>query len=178
MTYSSCKRLRLISSWECRVSWQPNDGTLTLWGLGTWNVTSPRDWELFGDFFYLLNQSFICHGSQFSSLFTILQEDMSLWPQCNILFFSTKFMMLYMTSQWCHHDVTTEGHICPSSPLTRDGHICPSSPVRVKLKYIELFQFFLILGVRCPIWSNSAKVGVHIWPGDIASLKPEILYPQ
>ncbi len=27
--------------------------------------------------FLLLNQSFICHGSQFSSLFTILQELMS-----------------------------------------------------------------------------------------------------
>ncbi len=37
-----------------------------------------------------------------------------------------------MTSQWCHLDFTTEGHICPSSPLIRDGHICPSSPVRVK----------------------------------------------
>ncbi len=34
-----------------------------------------------------------------------------------------------MTSQWCHHDVTTEENICPSSPLTRDGHICPSSPL-------------------------------------------------
>ncbi len=54
---------------------------LTLWGLGTWNFTRPRDWALFGDFFYfLLNRSFICHGSQLSSLFTILQEHMSLWP--------------------------------------------------------------------------------------------------
>ncbi len=37
-----------------------------------------------------------------------------------------------MTSQWWHHDVRTEGHICTSSPLTKDGHICPSIPVRVK----------------------------------------------
>ncbi len=36
-----------------------------------------------------------------------------------------------MTSQWRHHDVTTQGHICPSSPLTRDRQLCPSSPVRV-----------------------------------------------
>ncbi len=72
-----------------------NPVLLTLWGLGTWNFTSPRDWALFGDFYlFLLNQSFICHGSQFSSLFTIHQEHMSLWPQCNILFCTTTFMML------------------------------------------------------------------------------------
>ncbi len=39
-----------------------------------------------------------------------------------------------MTSQLRHHDVTTEGHICPSSPLNRDGHICPFSPIRVKVE--------------------------------------------
>ncbi len=68
---------------------------LTLWGLGTWNVTSPRDWVPFGDFFkFLLNQCFICHGSKFSSLFTIPQEHMFLWPQWNLFFGTTKFMML------------------------------------------------------------------------------------
>ncbi len=67
---------------------------LTLWGLGTWNFTSPRDWTLFRDFFFFLNQSFICHGSQFSSLFPILQEHMFHWPQCNKNICTTKFMML------------------------------------------------------------------------------------
>ncbi len=105
---------------------------LTLWGLGTWHFTSPRDSALFGDFsFLILNESFICHGSQFSSLFTILQELMSLWPQCNILLCTIKFIMLWMTSQSRHHDVTTEGYICPSCPLIRGGHICPSSPLKV-----------------------------------------------
>ncbi len=68
---------------------------LTLWGLWTWHFTSLRDstfWGLFN--FFLLNQSFTCHGSQLSSLFTILQEHMSLWPQCNIFFCTTKFVML------------------------------------------------------------------------------------
>ncbi len=34
---------------------------LTLWGLWTWNFTSPRDWAPFGDFQFnfLLNQSFM-----------------------------------------------------------------------------------------------------------------------
>ncbi len=48
-------------------------------------------------------------------------------------------------SSWCskwHHYVTTEGHICPSSPLTRDGHICPSSPVRVNLSFENTFIVF------------------------------------
>ncbi len=80
---------------NCVILWKINkDIWLTLWGLGTWNFTSPRNWALFGNFlFVLINQSFICHGSQFSSFFTILQEHMSLWPQCNIILGTTKFMM-------------------------------------------------------------------------------------
>ncbi len=54
-------------------------GGLTLWGLGTWNFISPRTEHFLAIFlFYLLNQSFIGHGSQFASLFSIGQEHMSL----------------------------------------------------------------------------------------------------
>ncbi len=50
-----------------------------------------------------------------------------------------------MTWEWRHHDVTTEGHICPSSPLTRDGHICPSSPVRVKKHMTNICVSYVII---------------------------------
>ncbi len=74
-----------------------------------------------------------------------------------------------MTSQWRHHDVTTEGHICPSSPLTRDGHICPSSPVRVKeinmsskmgdppFKLWMYNSIFLEIWAQIPIWAPMLK---------------------
>ncbi len=55
-----------------------------------------------------------------------------------------------MTSQWRHHDVATEGHLCPSSPLTRDGHIYLSSPVRV------MNVFFCVFFV--PIKSNRLEI--------------------
>ncbi len=55
---------------------------------------SQRLGTFWGLFYFLLNQSFICHGNTFSSFFTILLEHMSLWPQCNIVFGTTKFMML------------------------------------------------------------------------------------
>ncbi len=78
---------------------------LTLWGLGTWNFTSPRDWAPFGDFlFYFLNQSFICSGSQFSSLFTILQDR-------NVIFFLHHQVHhalndITMTPPWCYNTGT------------------------------------------------------------------------
>ncbi len=85
---------------------------LTLSGLGTWNFTSPRDWALFVDYFFnLLNQSFICHGSQFYSLFTKLQEHMSLWPQCNIYVLRHQvhdaLNDITMMPPWCYN----RGHI-------------------------------------------------------------------
>ncbi len=104
-TYLNVDDCRLVSS-------MPSKGLtsklyLTLWGLGTWNFTSPRDWALLGFIFYfLLNQSFICHGSQFSSLFTILQEHMSLWPQCNIFFAPPSSWC----SKWHHNDATMMLH--------------------------------------------------------------------
>ncbi len=61
-----------------------------------------------GLFLFLLNQSFICNGSQFSSLFTILQEHMSLWPQCNIVFLHHKVhdalnnITMTLTPPWCY----------------------------------------------------------------------------
>ncbi len=58
-------------------------------------------------FIYLLNQSFIWHGSQFSSLFTILQEHMSLWQQCNIFFLHHQvhdaLNDIIMTPPWCYN---------------------------------------------------------------------------
>ncbi len=104
-------------------------GVLTLWGLGTWNFNSPRDWALFGDFlfFFSLTQSFICHGNQFSSLFIILQVHMSLWPQCDTFFAPPSLWC----SKWHQNDATMMLQQRDIS-LTRDGHICPSSPVRVK----------------------------------------------
>ncbi len=81
---------------------------LTLWRLGSCNFTNPRDGSLFGDFlFFLLTQSFVCHDSQFSSIFTILQEHMSLWPQCNILFLHHQvhdaLNDIKMTPPWCYN---------------------------------------------------------------------------
>ncbi len=92
---------------------------LTLWGLGTWNYISPGDWVHFGDFLIFFNETSLvnCHGSQFSSLFTIVQELMAPGLQCNIFFCSTKWMLLWMMSQWCHQDVTIVGHIGLSLPL-------------------------------------------------------------
>ncbi len=85
--------------------------SLTLWELGTQNFTSPRDCALFGYFlFFKLNQSFICHGSQFSSLFTIFQELMPPWSQCNKSVCTTKFMTwpndVTITPSWCHNSGT------------------------------------------------------------------------
>ncbi len=62
-------------------------------------------------YFFLLNPSFICHGSKFASLFIILQEHMSLWLQCNLFLGHHQVHdALLMTSQWRHYDVTREGH--------------------------------------------------------------------
>ncbi len=47
------------------------------WGLEILPVPGTKHF-LWTFLFFLLNPSFICHGSQFSSLFTILQEHMSL----------------------------------------------------------------------------------------------------
>ncbi len=43
-----------------------------------WERKAAQIEHFLGTFLFLLNQSFICHSSQVSSLFTILQEHMSL----------------------------------------------------------------------------------------------------
>ncbi len=113
-------------------------------------------WGLF--FFFFLNQSFICHGNQFSSLFSILQEHMSLWPQCNIF--------VTPPTSWCskwHHNNAT------MMLLQRDIH---SSPVRVKVhyrkKYINLnvpaykTSTLLYIVIKCDVYNSLWLTGVPI----------------
>ncbi len=47
----SCQNL----TWKCKSLFYA--AVLTLWGLRTWNFTSPRDWALFGDFFLYIIKS-------------------------------------------------------------------------------------------------------------------------
>ncbi len=125
-------------------------GTLTLWGLCTWKCTSPSDWALFGDFFILLNQSFILHGSQFSSLFTILK---STCPSDHNVIFCLHHHVhdarndITMTPPWCYN----RGTYMSFQSLTREGHICPCSPVRVKKRSSSFWykQSPRITRIRC-----------------------------
>ncbi len=73
--------------------------------LGTGDLTFYQSQGLttFWGHFFLLNQSFICYGSQFSSLLTIHQEHMSIWQQCNISFFA---LPSWLCSKWHHNDAT------------------------------------------------------------------------
>ncbi len=66
-------------------------------------------------------------------------EFKSLWPpdhKVTIIFYTTKCMMLYMMSQWCHHDVIIVGHMSFPS-FAGMGHICPSSPVMLKSQQLD-----------------------------------------
>ncbi len=77
-----------------------------------WNFTSPMN--TFWGLFIFLIKPFFCNDSHFSSLFTILQELTP--PDYNVItIFGSPSS--WMMSQWCRHDVTIMGHICPFRPV-------------------------------------------------------------
>ncbi len=75
---------------------------LTLWGLGTWNFTSPRDYALFGDFLFF----------QTSLLFVIVANSPHYSPYCKSTCPSDHNVIFCFAppSSWCskwHHNDAT-----------------------------------------------------------------------
>ncbi len=101
--------LNVFTYWLWLMFYIQNIFALTPWGLGTWNVTNPRDWALFGDFFKIFFIKPVFYLSWQPILLIIHYTSRAHVPLTTINFFFFHHQVhdalnaITMTPPWCYN---------------------------------------------------------------------------